>query len=41
VGAEMRITVENAGKVCAVLALGFIAGVFGFVILVMLERSGN
>ena len=37
----MKITIENAGKVCAAIVLGFIAGVFGFLLLVMLERSGN
>ena len=31
----------SAEKVCAVLALGFITGVFCFLILAMLEKVGN
>jgi hypothetical protein len=31
----------STGKVCAALALGFMAGVFCFLILAILERSGN
>jgi hypothetical protein len=31
----------SAEKICAALALGFIAGVFCFLILAMLEKVGN
>jgi hypothetical protein len=37
----MRVTIENAGKAAAVIALGFIAGVFAYVVWAVLERSGN
>jgi hypothetical protein len=38
---KVRVTIENAGKAAAVIALGFIAGAFAYVAWAVLERSGN